>query len=137
MASLGVEFLRFLDGQDREKREIRQDERHGDLLKAVVKGSFVSAGEWNGRRAFEEFFAPEEPVDAQGLPATSDADVDFDYSGVEFETPSEDEMAILQRMLSDNSVTLPGTAFAEPASEYDLPDARLDEDENDNDREWV
>jgi hypothetical protein len=137
VALLGVEFLRFLDGQDREKREARQDRRHSDLLNAVVKGSLVATDRYDEQQLFEEFFPSREPVDSLGLPTTSDADVDFDYTAVKYEAPSEDELAILQRMLSDNSVTLPGTDFAEPEPEYDLPDARMDEDEIDNDREWV
>lgn len=110
MASLGLEFLRFLDGQER----MRQSPR---------------------------YTPPQEAMEPQELPtnlaATSDADVDFDYSAVEWSAPSEDEVAILQKMLADNSVTLPGADFAEPPPEYDLPDARPDEGEMDNDREWV
>lgn len=73
------------------------------------------------------------------MSATSDADVDMDYSGVQFGTPDESEMEILQRMLEDNRVVVSGMSGEQPnPSPSDLPAPReIAFAEIEQDREWT
>lgn len=133
-----MEFLRFLDGQKETEKDTLATERHQALLDFVAKAAVVSTDRYDEKRVFKEYFQ-EEPTDATGLPATSDADVDFDYSDVQWEAPSEDEMAILQRMLADNEVSIPASALQMDGLE--LPPGPMEEDSGiaqiEADREWV
>lgn len=103
-----------------------------------MRGSLVATGTYEEKIVFEEYFpAPDIP---DGLPATDDSDVDMDYSGVEFGTPDESEMEILQRMLADNTVTVSDLDGPdEPEPEYPaLPAPReIAPGDIEQDREWV
>lgn len=77
---------------------------------------------------FKEYFPTEEEVQ-EGF-SSGDEDVDFDYSQVEFETPDMDELAILESLLGDNSVTVSGAPIEGPGAvqvdrEDDGPDVPL------------
>jgi hypothetical protein len=75
----------------------------------VVRAALVSSGQYEPRSVFPDYFGgpeqdQEEPVDANG--EHDDSDVDFDYSAVTWEVPSEmgdDEMALLRQVMGDNS----------------------------------
>lgn len=135
---LGLEFLRFLDGLEEGRRAQEAARRHQEVLDRITQAAVVATDRYDEKRVFSEYF-PEEAKDVSGLPATSDADVDFDYSGVEWAAPDEDEMALLQRMLEDDSVTLPAAAFADPQPDLPpaLPDGSAAIEQIETDREWV
>lgn len=120
------------------KAEAERDRRHHELLETIVRGSLVATGTYEEKIVFEKYFpAPEIP---DGLTATDDADVDMDYSGVQFGTPDESEMEILQRMLGDNTVTVSGLDGGSASEETapDLPAPReIAMGDIEQDREWV
>lgn len=98
----------------------------------------MATGRYEEKTLFADYFpAPELP---DGIAATDDADVDMDYSGVDFGTPDESEMEILQRMLADNSITVsdlegPDEPDQTPTA---LPAPReIDPGDIEQDREWV
>lgn len=69
---------------------------------------------------FKDYFPAEEAPEGSG----GDADVDFDYSDVEFETPDMDELALLESLLGDNGVTVSGAPLEGPgAVQVDREDA--------------
>lgn len=94
---------------------------------------------------FPEYF-PDEDGNPY-TPSSGDAGTDFDYSGVEFGTPAESEMEILERMLADDSVTVDGTFLEGPDAQQvhmegdelpPLPPPRaFDIGEIEQDTEWV
>lgn len=137
MAVLGLDFLRFLDGQERQQAEDRVVIRHQKLLDTVVRGSLVAADRYEEKLVFPDYF-PDEEAEGDG---GDDSNVDFDYGGVEWSTPAEEEMAILQRMLGDNSVSIPGSSLPPEEDPFDvpmeLPDNSPVMEQIANDREWV
>lgn len=95
----------------------------------------MATGQYEEKALFEEYFpAPELPPDI----VADDSELDMDYSGVDFGTPDESEMEILQRMLTDTSVTVSGLGSAEPEPEAALPAPReIPLSDIEQDREWV
>lgn len=100
-------------------------------------GSLVASGQYEEKVLFADYFpAPEMPA---GI-AADDAELDMDYSGVDFGTPDANEMEILQRMLADNSVTVSGMEGPDelvperPAlpAPREIPPGDIEQD-----REWV
>lgn len=107
------------------------------MLETVVLGALVASGQYEEKTLFAGYFpAPELPP---GI-AADDSELDMDYSGVDFGTPDESEMEILQRMLADTSVTVSGMEGPdEPVPERpalpaprDIPPGDIEQD-----REWV
>lgn len=99
----------------------------------------MANGGYEEKVLFRDYFpAPELPEGAIGT--TGDADLDLDYSGVDFGTPDASEMEILQRMLADNTVTVSGVG-GPPENEQapsDLPAPReIALSDIEQDREWV
>ncbi len=102
-----------------------------------MRSALVSSGNYEEKIVFEDYFPADLP---DGIPATGDADVNMDYSAVDFGRPTEDEMEILQRMLEDKTVTVSGMNGPDepepPVS--DLPAPReIAFTEIEQDREWV
>ena len=148
MQTLGLEYLRFEDGRLAAEKESERLEFQAKLLTTLVKGSLVASGEYEEKTLFKEYFQPEDAAESSG----GDADVDFDYSDVEFDTPDMDEMAMLEKLLGDNSVTVSGAPLEGPGAvqvdrEDDGPDIPLahaleppkefDLPEPDPDSEWT
>lgn len=133
-----MEFLRFLDGLGTQADDIRNAERHREIVDSIVRGSLVSTDRYDEKRVFKEYFPPQEST--QGGLKGSDAETDFDYEDVTWEAPSEDELAILQRMLEDPSVTLSGESFG-PPEEFEvfseIEDGAPVMESIENNREWV
>jgi hypothetical protein len=130
-----VEFLRYLDGREKDLRERGEVERHNNLMDRLVRGAVVATGDYDVRKVFPDYF----PLDT----ATNEVDysrVEWDENIV-FQPPSEDEMEMIQRMLKDDSVTVSGSSFAEPESEPDFmpvpPDGSPVIEQIETDREWV
>lgn len=102
-----------------------------------MRGSLVATGTYEEKVLFEEYFPP--PELPPGI-AADDSELDMDYSGVDFGTPDESEMEILQRMLADTSITVsdlegPDEPVPAPA---DLPAPReIPPGDIEQDREWV
>lgn len=101
----------------------------------------MTTGHYEEKVLFADYFpAPELP---DGIAATDDADVDMDYSGVDFGTPDESEMEILARMLADPFVTVSDVdgaenAEPEPKALPALPAPReIEPADIEQDREWV
>lgn len=131
-----MEYLQFADGLIETQERAREAERHAELLSTLVRGSLVSSGQYEEKVLFEEYFpAPELPF---GI-AADDSELDMDYSAVDFGTPGEDEMAILQRMLADNTVTVSDMGGPGPEQGVrDLPAPReIASGDIEQDREWV
>lgn len=145
MQILGLEYLRFADGLERSQREARQEEFQTKLLETLVKGSLVASGEYEEKVLFPEYF-PDKDGQPHGQ-SSSDANTDFDYSDVDFNTPDESEMEMLARMLADDSITVDGAPLegpdAQQVSEDEegasaLPPPReFDLTEVEQDSEWV
>lgn len=130
-----MEYLRFADRLADHKALDLAAERHQDMLNQVFKAALVAKGDYTTESVFPEHFA-EEPLPEGSAPvATDDSNVDFDYSQVEWSAPGEDEMAILERMLQDTSVTV-GQAPPVPVNELPAPKAVAISD-IEQDREWV
>lgn len=122
MQVLGLEYLRFEDGRLKAERERERLEFQADLLATVVKAGLSATGEYEEKILFKEYFPSDESEGSSG----GDQDVDFDYSEVEFATPDMDEMALLESLLGDTSVTVDGAPLEGPgAIQVDRPeDAR-------------
>jgi hypothetical protein len=136
VAALGVEYLRFADTLARRKAERTAAERHDALMDRLFKGFLVSTDRYEEKVLFPEHFIVEN-LDGTTTATTNDADVDFDYAPVEWQSPGEDELAILTRMLQDKSVSVPAEDRPEvPVNE--LPPPRdIPRDQIEQDREWV
>lgn len=136
MAALGVEYLRFADNLAKHRREALEADRHSELMDYLFKNALVASRGYTEQSVFADRFANEsvtETVDGS-VPTTNDADVDLDYSAVEWSSPTEDELAIMERMLGNTSVTVP----AEPDQEQPLaPPREIPVQDVDQDREWV
>jgi hypothetical protein len=110
------------------------------VLETIVLGSLVATG-YEEKALFADYFP--EPELPDGIAATTDADVDMDYSGVDFGTPDESEMEILARMLADPFVTVSGVGGPEeeepePRALPALPAPReIAPADIEQDREWV
>lgn len=103
----------------------------------MVRASLVATGTYEEKVLFEEYFPP--PELPYGI-AADDSDLDLDYSGVDFGTPDESEMEILQRMLGNSMVTVSGLEGpGEPEPEGPaLPAPReIAPADIEQDREWV
>lgn len=138
VALLGLDYLAFADGLVAADLRAQADARQTALLNTIVRGALVASGNYEEKVLFEDYFpAPEIP---DGIATTSDADVDLDYSGVDFGTPDESEMEILQRMLADTMVTVSGVDGADeseaPASGLPAP-REIALADIEQDREWV
>lgn len=110
---LALEYLRFEDGRLAGEKESRREEFQAELLTTVVKGSLVASQGYEEKVLFEEYFPSEEPEGGMG---GGDADVDFDYSDVDFGTPDMDELALLESLLSDSDVTVSGAPLEGPGA---------------------
>lgn len=137
MQILGLEYLRFADGLKETAREEREEEFRQELMANLIKASLVASGGYK-----------EEVLFADYLPAPDNDEIDFsDNAGVEFQTPTEDEMEILARMLADNTVTIDGAPLEGPGAEQtsppedetpSLPPPRdFDPTQVEQDQEWV
>jgi len=136
VAALGVEYLRFADGLAEHRARDLAAERHQEMLNQVFKAALAAKGDYTAESVFPEHFAEQALPDGSPPPATDDSHVDFDYSGVEWGAPGEDEMAILERMLQDTSVTVGQQAPQVPANELPQPRA-VEIGDIEQDREWV
>lgn len=101
----------------------------------------MATGQYEEKVLFADYFpAPELP---DGIAATDDADVDMDYSGVDFGTPDESEMEVLARMLADPFVTVSDMEGTEESQDMpkDLPalpaPREIPPGDIEQDREWV
>lgn len=144
MQVLGLEYLRFADGLERTRREQEGERRHAELLEMIVKAGLAATGDYQEKILFREYF-PDEDGSPQGE-SQGDADVDFDYSDVDFGVPSESELEVLTRMLADDSVTISGDSLEGPESDVPgeeaeqsaLPPPRaFDPGDVEQDTEWV
>lgn len=99
-----------------------------------MRGSLVATGTYEEKVLFEEYFPPHElPPDI----AADDSELDMDYSGVDFGSPDESELEVLQRMLADTSVTVSGVSGPQEP-EQALPAPReIELGDIEQDREWV
>lgn len=129
-----MEFLRFLDGREQGRRDREAQARHQEVMDRISRAAVVATDRYDEKKVFPEYF----PLDT-----TSEVDysrVDWDENIV-FQAPSEDEMEMLQRMLANDSVTLPASSFAQPEDESDLmpalPDGSAVIEQIETDREWV
>lgn len=133
-----MEYLAYADGLKDARLRAREEQRHQELLDVLVRGSLVASGTYEEKVLFEEYFPP--PEMPEGAVATDDADLDLDYSGVDFGVPDESEMEILSRMLADPFVTVSdmnGDGQPEPEA-VDLPAPReIAPADIEQDREWV
>lgn len=123
---LGLEYLRFEDGRVAEEKEAARLEFQAEMLSTLVKGSLVASGGYEEKILFKQYFQPEEAPES----ADGDADTDLDYSEVEFGTPDMDEMAMLEQLLGNDSVTVSGAPLEGPGAvqvdrEDDGPDIPL------------
>lgn len=110
-------------------------ERHDKVVDMLFRIGMASGDEYDKKSIFRDFLE-EDVVDGGSVPSTDDSDVDFDYSQVEWGgVPSEDEMAILERMLRDTSVTV-GAAPDAPVNEL-APPKEIPFGEVEQDREWT
>lgn len=133
-----MEYLRFADGIARGRREAVAAERHSELLDYVFKAALVAAGTYEEKVLFEERFVVHNLGDelSSDLPTNrDDSDTEFDYSATEWKTPTEDEMAILERMLQDKGVTVSGGPEA-PVNELPPP-REVSITDVEQDREWT
>lgn len=106
-----------------------------------MRGALVATGTYEEKVLFEDYFPAPELLD--GIVATDDADVDMDYTSVDFGVPDESEMEILQRMLADTMVTVsdvegPESIEQMPALTPTLPAPReIAPADIEQDREWT
>lgn len=118
MQALGLEYLRFEDGRLEAERERERLEYQAKLLTTLVKAGLAATGEYQEKVLFQDYFPDEEAPEGSG----GDQDVDFDYSEVEFATPDMDELALLESLLGDDSVTVSGAPLEGPdAIQVDRP----------------
>jgi len=110
--ALGLEYLRFEDGRIAEEKAAREEKFRAELLSTVVKASLVASQGYEEKVLFKEYFPADKGEGASG----GDADVDFDYSDVEFATPSADEMDLLESLLGDQDVTVSGAPLEGPGA---------------------
>lgn len=128
-----MDYLAYADGLARAQRRADEEERHRALLDTMVRAALVASNRYEEKILFEEYFPP--PELPPGI-AADDSELDMDYSGVDFSTPDESEMEILQRMLEDSSVTVSGMDGS-PSPEP-LPAPReIAPVDIEQDREWV
>lgn len=102
-----------------------------------MRSSLVASGQYEVKVLFPEYFPPDE---LSSDIAADDAELDLDYSGVDFGTPDESDMEIIRRMLTDTSVTVSGIGADElPEPEPpSLPAPReIALGDIEQDREWV
>lgn len=105
-------------------------------MERFVYASLVASGRYDEKKVYPEYFSPLD---------TTDDDVDYGQvawdKNVAFEAPGEDEMAILMRMMQDNSVTVSGASFADSSADSEVPSALPDSspviEQIETDREWV
>lgn len=148
MQILALEYLRFADGLERSVRETREEEHRRQLLDTLVKGALVASGEYQEKVLFAEYF-PDEDGQPHGE-SRGDADTDMDYSDVDFGVPEMDEMLLLAKMLSDDTITVDGAPLEGPDAqqisaprdeEDDLPalppPREFDPSDVEQDSEWV
>jgi hypothetical protein len=98
-----LDCLTFADGLKDTQHESEETAWRKDALDTLVRGALVSTGQYEERVLFEKYFPA--PELTEGM-AADDSELDMDYSGVDFGTPTESEMQILQRMLADTTVTI-------------------------------
>lgn len=116
---LGIEYLRFADGLERTKLLDEEREFRDRMLAQVARAGLASTGEYEEKVLFKEYFPDQEDPEGGG----GDANVDFDYSEVDFTSPAEDEMALLESLLGDDSVSVSGAPLEGPdAVQVDRPD---------------
>ena len=100
----------------------------------------AASSRYDEKKLFPEHFESDPNQQWGFLPATSDADVDMDYSGVEWSTPDADEVVMLQQLLGNNVVTVANDDLA-PSAAPDVQPAVSEEtsriEQIDNNREWV
>lgn len=88
MQILGLEILTWLDARDRDERERLQ-----------IASSLAAAGAGLYQAAPGQPPSPEGVV--EGEAAIEDPEVALDLSGVEWEVPTEEELAEIQRQLAE------------------------------------
>lgn len=128
-----MEFLQFDDGLKERQKELEVARQHAELLDTVFRAGLVATGSYKERVLFPDRFEHEAGLRS---PQEADADTDFDYAEVEWSTPSEEELAMLQKMLADPTITV--SAGPEEAPPQELPPPReIPLTDIEQDREWV
>lgn len=129
-----MEYLRFADGLEKSRREAEESQRHQELLTTLAKVALVATDRYEEKVLFSEHFPAEETSGL--LPPADDADVDFDYSQVDWAVPDEDELALLQQMLADPSITVAAAPDTEEPTELPPP-REVPITDIEQDREWT